>query len=323
MRHHLLSAAVPVFALLVTGCTKKTSADWPNVPGPKVVVTFAPIHSFVTNVMGDRGHVKTILATTGPHDYQPTTDDAKHIDGADLFFSNGLGLEGNLIKSIKASRSNSKVAFVDLGGRLDEKTLLEADDHDHGAPGHTHTHDSEFNPHVWLGLEQAKKMVETIRDELKKVDPPLAAEYDANAARYCAELDRLISDGKQILSGIPKEKRTFVTMHDSLGYFAKTFDLTVAGVIELTPGQEPSRKELDALIEACTKNKVRVIAVEPQYSSAGGAKAIERELRNRGLDPVVIDIDPLETATKDELSPGLYVKTMRANLKALAEALKK
>jgi ABC-type Zn uptake system ZnuABC Zn-binding protein ZnuA len=309
--------------LALTGCTRKpVEAVWPDKSGPKVVVTFAPLHSFATAVMGDRGHVKTILAAQGPHEYQPTAEDAKTIDGADLFFHNGLGLEGTLVPTIQKARPGTKVKFVDLGAKIPKYSLLDMEgDHDHGAAGHDHGHG--IDPHVWLGLDNVKVMVQAIRDELKAADPSFAAEYDKNAAAYLETIEKLREEGKQLLSAIPKDNRKFVTMHDSLGYFSKTFDLSVAGVIELSPGQEPSTKELEELIEACTKNKVRVIALEPQYSSAGGAKTLERELKRKGLDPILIDIDPLETADPAALAPELYVKTMRANLKALAEALAK
>jgi hypothetical protein len=45
-------------------------------------------------------------------------------------------------------------------------------------------------------------------------------------------------------------------------------------------------------------------------------------LKRRGLNPVLVVIDPLETATPDEFSADLYEKVMRSNLAILAEALK-
>jgi ABC-type Zn uptake system ZnuABC Zn-binding protein ZnuA len=321
-RRELLAWLAVTPAAALVGCKRTGEIPWLDKPGPRVVVTFAPLHSFATSVMGGHGQVRTILATTGPHDYQPTSDDARLIDGADVFFHNGLGLEGNLVRTIRKARTGTKVVFVDLGAKLDEKTLLQAEEHDHDHGAHGHTHDHEFDPHVWLGIDNAKRMVELIRDELKKIDSSHAAEYDKNAAACIASFEQLKEEGRSLLADVPKENRKFVTMHDSLGYFAKTFDLKIAGVIELTPGQEPSARQLGALVEACTKDKVRVIALEPQYSSAGGAKTLERELKKRNLSPVIIAIDPLETATTDELAADLYVKTMRSNLKALAEALK-
>jgi len=313
-------AVASAATLIGFGCTRRPdTVAWPDKPGPKVVVTFAPLHSFATSVMGTRGTVRTILATQGPHDYQPTAEDAKTIDGADLFFHNGLGLEGSLIPTIRNARPGTKVSFVDLGGKIPKYTLHDMED-DHGHEGHSHGHG--IDPHVWLGIDTAKLMVQAIRDELKAIDPEYAAEYDKNASAFLDTLEQLRDEGKKILSGIPKDDRKFVTMHDSLGYFAKTFDLTIGGIIELSPGQEPSQKELEELIEACTKHKVRVIALEPQYSSNGGAKTLERELKRKGLDPILIVIDPLETADPAALSPGLYVNTMRENLKVLSEALK-
>src|SRR6185295_5876055 len=95
-----------------------------------------------------------------------------------------------------------------------------ADDHghDHGAAGHAHSHGHD--PHVWLGIDHAKRMVQIICDEVKKVDAARAADYDKNAAAYLAELDKLKDDGRKLLADVPRDKRKFVTMHDSLGYFS-------------------------------------------------------------------------------------------------------
>ena len=66
-----------------------------------------------------------------------------------------------------------------------------------------------------------------------------------------------------------KKDRKFVTFHESLAYFAKTFDLEIAGVIQKVPGQEPTAKRADEAGRGCARrSKVRVIAVEPQYSGA-------------------------------------------------------
>jgi ABC-type Zn uptake system ZnuABC Zn-binding protein ZnuA len=89
------------------------------------------------------------------------------------------------------------------------------------------------------------------------------------------------------------------------------------------PGSEPTPKQLSALVEKCVKRKVRVIAVEPQYTSKTAAKQILDELKKRGVeDPQLVVIDPMETATESEMAAGWYEARMRANLDALAKALK-
>jgi zinc transport system substrate-binding protein len=69
---------------------------------------------------------------------------------------------------------------------------------------------------------------------------------------------------------------------------------------------------------------VRLLAVEPQYTANTSAKAILDELRRDGAvaDPALVEIDPLETVTPQALTPAWYEERMRANLDALARAMK-
>src|SRR5581483_4418028 len=105
--------------------------------------------------------------------------------------------------------------------------------------------------------------------------------------------------------------------------FAKTFDLEIADVIEKVPGQEPTVQELAKLVESCKEHDVRVIAVEPQYSGKSSAESILRELRRQFVaDPVLVEIDPLETAQEADLTADWYERKMRENLTNLAGALR-
>ena len=91
------------------------------------------------------------------------------------------------------------------------------------------------------------------------------------------------------------------------------------------PGQEPDDKQYKKLIRICTDETkpTRVIAVEPQYSTSGAGETLRKELVAKGVaDPVLVEIDPLETVKPDDLTPDWYEIKMRANLDALANALK-
>ena len=63
-----------------------------------------------------------------------------------------------------------------------------------------------------------------------------------------------------------------------------------------------------------------VIAVEPQYPEAA-AKRLQDEVGDK-VKVITVKIDPLETAEEKELTADLYIKTMRDNLRALAEQLR-
>lgn len=318
----ILTAAAGVF---VAGCTPAAGDGWPDRPGPKIVASFAPIQCFALNVAGEDAVVRPAMTTQGPHHFEPGPADVRMLAKADVFFINGLLLDDPLAKRMVNGSGNKSLRLVNLGAKLPEHLLIEGGccGHDHGHDhGHHHDHEhGDIDPHIWMGIYQAEKMVEGIRDELKALDPAKAEAYDRRAAEYIQKLRALKAEGDALLEG--KKDRKILTFHESLNYFADTFDLAVAGVIEEVPGHEPTPKQLAAIVENCVKRKVRVIAVEPQYTSKTAAEQIVRELKARGVeDPVVVVLDPMETATEAEMHPGWYEEKMRQNLTALAGALK-
>jgi ABC-type Zn uptake system ZnuABC Zn-binding protein ZnuA len=329
----ILAAAV----LLPLSCGGSQD-PWQGLPGPpRVVATFPPLACFVQNVGGDHVGVLSLCTAQGPHEFDPSTEDKLKLKRADLFVINGLGLDDRFADSMAQSSDNPKLrgkdapGVINLGERLLQAKLVDRmeaheeheegkkEEHDHG-----HHHHGDNDPHVWLGIPQAKVMIEVIRDELKKADPVHSSDYDRRAADYIAKLDKLHEDGKAALKD--KKNRKIVSSHDSLHYFAKSFDLEVADVIELQPGSDLTQATLADLVKNCKEEGVRVIATEPQYHDKGQKQAqdLVTELKRKGVPEVeIITVDPLETLTEGEkLDAGWYERRTRANLDELKKALK-
>jgi len=309
-----------VLALTFVGCGPKPSPHWPSSNGPRVAVSFPPLYCFAANVIGDAGTVKTVLTAQGPHHADTNVQERVILEEADLFLVNGLGLDDGLARGMAASTGNKNLKIVNLGDKLPHNFLLESDGtvcvhgegaHDHGA------HD----PHIWLSPVVAQKLVEEIRTVLRTANSSQLAVYDKNAAEYLAKLKKLTDDGKAMLKD--KKERGIVTMHGSMNYFSNAFDLVVVGVIQKAPGQEPNPEDLKKLIADCVKNKVRVIAVEPQYGSQGAPQRIKEELERAGIEGVqIVELDNMETALPAELNRDWYETKMRANLETLAKVLR-
>ena len=122
-----------------------------------------------------------------------------------------------------------------------------------------------------------------------------------------------------------KKDRKLVTFHESMTYFAKTFNLNIVGVVQKKPGSEPSDKALKQLIALCADpdHPVRVITVEPQYSNSNSGRELVKELERKKVpNPVLVEIDPLETSPADALNAGWYETKMRQNLENLARAMR-
>jgi ABC-type Zn uptake system ZnuABC Zn-binding protein ZnuA len=318
----VLAALLPLVILGCGGSTRHPQqSDWPEGK-PKVVVSFAPLYCFAVNVAGDDATVKNVMTTTGPHDFSPTESDARLVSKADLFFVVGLGLDESKAELMKKGSGNEKLKIVELGEKIPEKQLCEGFcEHEGHKDDPNHHHDKD--PHVWLSPDLAEVMVNAIRDELKAADPAHAAGYDQRAAVYAAKLRQLKQFGQAALKG--KKDNRLVSFHDSLAYFAECYGLEIRGVLTQKPGQEPDARQMQKLIRICTDaNKpTRVIAVEPQFSTSTSGEALRKELAAKGVkDPVLVEIDTLETVKPDELEPDWYEKRMRANLGALVGSLK-
>ena len=308
-----------VTTAVLIGCSSEQTG-WPDKPGLKVVASFPPIACFAMNVAGPEGTVKAASTSQGVHHFDPKLSEIRLVSHADLLLINGLGLDERPTEKMQKGSGNKRIKIVPLGNRIDEKLLEEGTcdhDHDGGEAHHDHGHD----PHVWMGINHAITMVQGIAETYKEHDTGKAAEYDQRAKLYTEKLLKLQSEGLEVLKD--KKDRKILAFHSSLTYFAKTFNIKIADVIQQSPGREPTGKQLEALVAACVVNKVRVIAVEPQYSGQNAAKRILEELKRRGVeDPVMIELDPLETADEKDLNAEWYEVKMRANIQALAKVLK-
>jgi ABC-type Zn uptake system ZnuABC Zn-binding protein ZnuA len=318
----LVVVAVMMLAGALPGCSRSTNVWQGRGGATRVVVTIPALDNFVRNVGGEHVSIICLCTNRGPHHYEYNPQDAVALRDAELFFANGLRIDDNFADQMQVESHNPRLRYVKLGERLPEKMLLKnEEEHEHGKEeakrDHDHGHEhGEHDPHIWLGIAQVKEMVKTIRDELKTVDAAHADDYDKNADAYLKTLDKLAEYGKDKLKD--KKNRKLIAFHESLGYFAKSFNLHIVDAIEVAPGQEPSPGHLKKLVEICKKEDVRDIAVEPQYPKGTSAEVLKREVK----DIEFVIVDPLETADGKELmDKGWYEKKMKQNLDALAKSL--
>jgi ABC-type Zn uptake system ZnuABC Zn-binding protein ZnuA len=291
-----------------------------------VVASFPPLACFVRNVGGDRVGVISVCTVEGPHEHDFHPEEARALRKADLLLALGLGLDDKFTDRLHSNSGNARLAYVKLGERLQalDKGLVlptwEAEEH---KPAGRAEDQGERDPHVWLGIPQAKKMAELIGDELKKADAANAKDYDANARKFADKLQALQDEYKPKFD--KKDNKRVVSFHDSMQYLARSFNLDVVGVIELHPNEEPSAGRTSELVKIWTDRKEgerpEVITVEPQYNEKV-VDALIKELEARKITVKKVTVDPLETASAEELKdPGWYLKKMRANLDALLEGL--
>ena len=297
---------VPIIMILVacgsgggTGTNNSSSgtAITPAADAIPVVVTLPVFVSMVEAVGGSHVTVNSIVpAGVDPHSYQPTPSDVREVAQAKAIFVNGVGLETWLDGLIKSAGGSNAPVY----------TLSE------GLPATVQTASGtqESNPHLWLDPTDAIHYVERIQVGLSEQDPTHTADYQANATRYIGQIQDFDTWAKGEIDKIPAEQRKLVTFHDAFPYFGQHFGLTVVGVIEKSPGRDPSAKELADLVDQIKTEHVKAIFNEPQFNP----KLADSLAKEAGI----------KTLTLYSESPPAgdgYIEMMRQNITTLVEGL--
>jgi zinc/manganese transport system substrate-binding protein len=306
---------IPIFislALSLTACTPTAPSAAPPAGKLRVVATFSVLGDLVQNVGGDKIELRVLVgADSDAHTFEPSPADSVALLNASMIVENGVEFEGWLDDLYASSGSTATRVVVTHGIEL-----RQADEHeDPQEGGHA---EGEFDPHVWQDVKNAIVMVNNIRDALVKADSANASTYQANAANYAAQLDQLDKFIIDRVNSLPEVRRKLVTTHDSLGYFAKRYGLTVLGetlVPVSTEAADPSAGEIAKLVEAIKAAGVPAIFVENvsnidlmQRIAAEAGVALGPELYTDALGRPGTDGDT-------------YIKMMRHNATAIVSAL--
>ena len=144
------------------------------------------------------------------------------------------------------------------------------DDHGHEkAAGHDHDHDHDHagvDPHAWLYPENAKVWLSVIAADLSAADPSNAAAYAANAVAAALRIDAAVAEAATTLEAA--HDRPIVTFHDAYGYFARAFDVRIAGSIALGDAAAPGAQRLRALQEQIGDEQIACVFREPQHDAS-------------------------------------------------------
>lgn len=271
-----------------------------------VVASIDPLADFARRVGGDQVEVLTLVPPgASPHTYELKPSQVTQVARANLLVLNGVGFEYWADKLVKAV-DNPELVVVDTSKGI---SILEAGNGEeatrHGGHGHP-----GGNPHIWLDPRQAMIQVGHIRDALIRADPDHAAIYRENSTRFLSELEDL---DREIVAEVEGwRSRQFIAFHPAWIYFARRYGLEQVGVIEASPGREPSPVELARIVRTAKRIGATAIFGEPQFSS----KAAEIIAHESGAQ--VLLLDPLGSTLKDR---G-YIAMMRYNVARMASALR-
>jgi zinc transport system substrate-binding protein len=165
-----------------------------------------------------------------------------------------------------------------MGSGSGEKKDEHHDDehhHEKGAP----------DPHVWLDPVLMQQGADLIAEQLAIVDPAGKDTFTKNAAAVKAslvEIDKKLAERSKAWT-----KRTIVTFHGSMSYFAKRYNIRIAAVVEPLAGKEPTAAYIAEVLEAIKRGQAAALFSEPQLDKGPGEMiAKEAKIKLGELDPV-------------------------------------
>lgn len=276
---------------------------------PVLAVSFNAVKEIVTAVGGEYVDIVSIMPENrDAHHYEPRGKEIKNITRADLLFIIGLEMEEWVEGLVDNGIINaSKVVTLSDGLSL----LPAAKNEDVHKPDKANHHhgDSDYDPHVWLGLTETAVMADTTAAALSKIDPAHAACYAANARQFSESLLTLRDAYRAEVA--KKHDKAIVVGHEAFAYLCRDLGLAQQGVRNAFNDGEPSAKKLAELVNYVKANHVTVIFSEEKASPAV-SRTLARETGTR-----VETLYTMETK-EDGLS---LLERQKANLEKILNSL--
>ncbi len=210
---------------------------------PSVIVTIAPIHSLVTEIM--QGVAKPYLllqAGESPHNYSLRPSKVRRLHAANLIIWVAPTIETFLQKSLRII-DIEEIRLIDLPNLK----LLNTD------------------PHIWLDPNNAQVMVQAIAATLAKIDSVHAQTYVNNANNLVVKIKAL--DEQLKLKLAPIQDLPYLVFHDAYKYFEHHYKLAAVGSIKLSPEVRLSVRRVYQLRRQIKRENIRCIFSEPQFQS--------------------------------------------------------
>lgn len=264
-----------LFVLLATmvSCGTKEKVDESKAT---ISVSILPQKYFIEEIAGDLFHINVMIPPgASPATYEPTPLQLTSLSETELYLRIGF-TAFEIAWMDKLSATNETMTVVDLSEGVD---LIMEKSHQHGS----HMHGS-VDPHIWLSPRNAKIISKNIYDALSKTYPEHQSDFTSNLQALNLKLDSLDNYISETVGNL--EKKSFMTYHPALSYFARDYGLQQLPM-ELE-GKTPTSSYLKNLVDKGIDEEVSVIFLQMQFDQHN-AEVLAKEI---GAE--IIQINPLD-----------------------------
>ena len=272
----------------------------------QIVATYSIVADLIENIVKDKGDVYSMVPIgTDPHMYDPLPKDIDKVSKADIVFYNGFNLEtGKGWFNDLLEVTNKKDLAFPVTKNVEPMYLTEKGK------------ETEQDPHAWLDIQNTIKYVETITEELVKLDSDNKIFYENNRDQYIKELEKLDQYAKDEISKIPEDQRILVTSEGAFKYFSKAYGFDAAYIWEINTDNQGTPEQMDRIIKIIKENKVKSLFVETSVSP----KTMETVSKETNV-PIYETIFTDSLAKKGSEGDS-YISMIKWNIDKVIEGLK-
>lgn len=232
----------------------------------KIAATIFPVFDIARNIVGDKIQVIQIVPPgASPHTFEVTPQTALELQGVKAIFKIGNGLD-DWIDGVAQSGSPNAPIFT-LSQGIDLRRFS----------------DGSVDPHYWLALNNSQIIAKNIFQDILEIDPANKDYYQSNLDAYLKKLDTADKEISATLADV--SQKNIATFHDAWYYFAQRYGLNVITAFEPFPGKEPTPQYLSGFINDIKKYNLKVVFIEPQFSS----QSLVQIARDQGVNLVLIN----------------------------------
>lgn len=218
----------------------------------QVLTTFTVLADMTKNVAGEYAEVNSITKPGAEiHGYEPTPNDIKRMQDADIVLDNGLNLEK---WAEKLYQNVSGVPHVTLSENVTPIGIAEG------------PYKDKPNPHAWMSPANALKYVDTIQESLSHVDPANAKGYKKNAEAYKSKIKALDMKLREGLKDVPEARKYLVTCEGAFTYLIRDYGLKELYLWPINADAQGTPQQIKSVVEAVKTHAVPVVFCESTVS---------------------------------------------------------
>ena len=266
---------------------------------PMVVASIKPIHSIVQSLMEGIASPELLLkSNNSAHTFHLKPSQIKIIENADLVVSIGDEFEIGLRKAFKNLDESKR---LEISKMTTLKTHKYRADKLYGKDQDTNQDNLRNDMHLWLDIDNMKKISQHINFLLTDIDPDNENKYNENLSSLISKLDALqIEIEKQML---PFSSDIYATYSDTIQYFEKKYNL--GRPIIVTP-YHGARLSINRTL--ASKNTINDLNVSCLFYGTEVRKS-QISVLSEGLDLKTYKIDIL--GQEFDQGPDQYFKFMQ------------